>query len=68
MNTKDENVLLKAVKKAVGLPTGNSSCGCSAPVSSTKECCQPEPAERASTDCGCESTSAQEKEQVAETA
>ncbi len=67
MNTKDENLLVKAVKKAVGLPTGSSSCACSAPVTSTKECCKAEATESASTGCGCEKASAQEKEQAAET-
>ena len=39
MSAKDENLLVKFVKKAVGLPTADS-CRCSVPVSSgAEDCC-----------------------------
>ncbi len=53
MIAKDDNMLVKVLKKAVGLPTGNSSCGCSAPVPAATECCNAEAPESASKDCGC---------------
>ncbi len=60
MSTQDENVLVKLVKKSVGLPTGSSSC-CGAPAASTSadccgttasgECCGAE-AQQTSPECG----------------
>ncbi len=66
MNTKDENLLVKVVKRAVGLPTGKSSCGCSAPAPVATECCEPEATEKTSSECGCDSSSAPEQERAAE--
>ncbi|MGE5252095.1 MAG: hypothetical protein ACM3QS_17960 [Bacteroidota bacterium] len=55
MTTKDENLIVKLVKKSVGLPTGKS--GCCAPASPTpKPCCGTETPEQASRDCDCAST------------
>ncbi len=64
MNAKDENLLVKVVKKAVGLPTGNSTCGCSATVPAAKNCCSDETTERTSTDCGCAGAAVQDQEET----
>lgn len=60
MSTPNENVLVKLVKKSVGLPSGNPSC-CGSPaatVSGSQSCCGAQAA--ATTDaatiqsgCGC---------------
>jgi hypothetical protein len=62
MTTKDESLLVKVIKKAVGLPAANSSCGCGTRAGSTDECCKTEAAKSSTTDCGCGSTVAQEEE------
>jgi hypothetical protein len=61
MNTKDENLLVKVVKKALGLPTGTSSCGCAPIASTANACCSTEASESSSEGCGC-GGSAQEDE------
>ncbi len=60
MSEKDESLLVKVIKKAVGLPTGSSSCGCGTPAPAASGCCGPiqsaddEPVEiPASGRCGC---------------
>ncbi len=53
MNTKEDNMLVKFVKKAVGLPVGGSSCSCATPVAKTDDCCTAEASEEAPGDCGC---------------
>ncbi len=63
MDTKDENLLVKVVKKAVGLPTRGSSCGCGTPVKSANDCCGAEAEEVPSAECACESNTVQQPEE-----
>lgn len=63
MITKDENLLVKVIKKAVGLPTANSNCGCGAPAAKANDCCNAEATESPSTQCGCESDGSQQQEE-----
>ncbi len=65
MNTKDENLLVKLVKKSVGLPTANASCGCGTAGASGKAGCEGEATEAASTVCTCDAT-AEEEDQPTE--
>jgi hypothetical protein len=66
MNTKDENLLVKVVKKAVGLPTGDS-CACgTAPKPNANDCCNAEATESASSGCGCSGTASQEEKPAAQ--
>ena len=65
MIAKDENLLVKVVKKAVGLPTGKSSC-CGAVVPAAQECSDGEAAPSTSTGCGCASAPDQEEEHPAQ--
>ncbi len=53
MNTKEDNLLVKAIKKSVGLPTGGAKCGCGAPAVRANDCCKAEATESTSEDCGC---------------
>lgn len=62
MIAKDENLLVKLVKRSLGLPTGNSSCGCGAPAAKANDC-NAEASEKASTQCGCESIAIQQHEE-----
>ncbi len=62
MIAKDENLLVKVIKKAVGLPTASSSCGCGAPVAKANDCCSAEATESASQDCGCGTSESQGQE------
>ncbi len=48
MSTQNENLLVKLIKKSVGLPTGKSDC-CGSSASS--DCCGAEASE--SSGCGC---------------
>lgn len=64
MDTKDENLLVKVVKKAVGLPTGNSGCGCGTAAAAETDCCKSEASENASTDCGCPNVPVREQEHL----
>ena len=68
MIAKDENLLIKVVKRAVGLPTGNSNCACSASAPKATTCCSTEAAESPSTDCGCHGTAHEDEEPRAKTA
>ncbi len=68
MNTKDEKVLVKLVKKAVGLPTAGSSCGCSASAPAPAACCNAEAALGKEEDCACDGSEEKEEEHPAETA
>ncbi len=68
MNTKDENLLVKVIKKAVGLPTGNSSCGCSAPAPVATDTRKPEAPAGAATDCDCDRAAHEDEKHEAETA
>lgn len=61
MIPKDESLIVKLVKKSVGLPTGKSGC-CGAVAPAATECCDAEPAEEAATSCGCGSTTDQGQE------
>ncbi len=63
MDTKDENFLVKVVKKAVGLPTRDSSCGCGTPVKSANACCGIKANEIPSAECACEHNTAQRPEE-----
>ncbi len=63
MNTKDESLLVKVIKKAVGLPTASSSCGCGTTVRAASDCCGAEQIESTSSPCGSESGSAQQSEE-----
>ncbi len=59
MNTKDENLLVKLVKKSVGLPTGKSGCcGTATPPAAVSGSNQP--SDSASTGCGCASAPPQQ--------
>ncbi len=57
MSTKDENPLVKLIKKSVGLPTGQSTCCGSAATASpsasaeVSQCCEAQPAESKPADC-----------------
>ena len=66
MNAKEENVLVKVVKKAVGLPTGNTSCGCSASMPVATACCDGDKPEAAKAGCDCESAAVQEEQPAQE--
>ncbi len=66
MNTEDENLLVRIVRKVIGLPTGNSGCSCAASVTAANSCCTAEDSGTASKDCGCASAPVQENETIAE--
>ena len=68
MIAKDEKLLVKVLKKAVGLPAGNSSCGCGVQAPKATNCCSAEATESASTGCDCEASTQAEDERPAETA
>ncbi len=68
MTAKDENLLVKVVKRAVGLPTGDSNCACSASAPKATTCCNTESSVSASTDCNCDGTVHEDEEHSAETA
>ncbi len=59
MIAKDENLLVKVVKKSLGLPTGGNSCGCGAPATKANDCCSAEATESMSQDCGCGTSESQ---------
>ncbi len=63
MTAKDENLLIKVVKRAVGLPTRNSSCGCGTPVTSASGCCGAKANEGTSAECACERNVVQQPEE-----
>ncbi len=63
MNTKDENLLVKAIKKVVGLPTEDSSCSCGTPSSKSGDCCSAEATQSSVTECGCGSNTIQQHEE-----
>lgn len=50
MSTRNENLLVKLIKKSVGLPTGDANC-CGAPAEQPKDCCGAEASQ--SSGCGC---------------
>ena len=56
MSTQNENLLVKLIKKSVGLPTGASDC-CGAPAEQSKDCCDAgessECCGESSSGCGC---------------
>ncbi len=62
MIAKDENLLVKVVKKSLGLPTGGNSCSCGAPAAKANECCSADATESTSQDCGCGATESQGQE------
>lgn len=64
MIAKDENLLVKLVKKAIGLPIGNSACSCSAQATAPSSCCSAEDSETATNLCDC--APVQESEDAAE--
>lgn len=66
MITKDENLLVKLVKKVVGLPTGNSDCCGATALPKASACCDTTASESASKGCGCASTKVQDAEHPAE--
>ncbi len=63
MNTKEENVLVKLVKKSVGLPTAGSGCCGPVPATAEKKCCETEASESTSSGCGCGNESAQAQDE-----
>jgi hypothetical protein len=66
MNAKEESVLVKVIKKAVGLPTGNAGCSCSTPAPKATGCCTSEPAKSASEDCACTDASVEQEDAPAQ--
>ena len=66
MITRDENLLVKLVKKVVGLPTGNSDCCGAAVLPKASACCDAEASKSAPKGCGCAGTKVQDKEHPAE--
>ena len=56
MSTQNESLLVKLIKKSVGLPTGKSDC-CGAPAEQSKDCCgageSSECCGESSSGCGC---------------
>ncbi len=68
MNTKDENLLVKVVKKAVGLPTGSSRCGCAPVATTANACCNTDASVSAPTSCGCDGIVEEDEERSAEAA
>jgi hypothetical protein len=66
MNTKDENLLVKVIKKAMGLPTGDSSCGCSTPPAKATGCCNTETQAGTAAGCACASVPPQAEEHSAQ--
>ena len=65
MNTRDENLLVKVIKKAVGLPTETSSCGCAPLASTANACCSTEASESTSEGCGCDGSAQEDEERPA---
>ncbi len=63
MSSKDENVLVKLVKKSVGLPTAGSSCCGPVPATAEKKCCEAEAPESTSAGCGCATASTQAQDE-----
>jgi hypothetical protein len=61
MIPKDESLIVKLVKKSVGLPTGKSGC-CGPVAPAATVCCDAEPFEEAPADCGCGSDASKEQE------
>jgi hypothetical protein len=58
MITKDGNLLVKIIKKAVGLPTSDSRCGCSRPAPAASDCCAAEATEASTAECNCDGNAA----------
>lgn len=60
MSTQNENLLVKLIKKSVGLPTDASDC-CGAPAEQSQDCCGASESSaccgESSSGCGCGSES-----------
>ena len=66
MNAKDENLLVKVIKRAVGLPTASSGCSCGVPAAKTDDCLNDEATENPSAKCQCENTDIKQHEESAQ--